>query len=226
MSFRLFNYPQQAIFRKVLPKSKIYEFAKPSNAVKALFIKQVDQIVWEYKLSPETINIPPGEGVQEIQILKIQSKVPEINEEIFRTIDEAIPSHVFYEVTLANKVKLVASFKRQSEADSNKWVTGVYFESGWISSAEGRDIVPIALNMGGLYAQLLRALIPTPPLNGEGIRAQAERFEVLKLRNSELEKLKIKLLKEKQFNRKVEINSQIRLLQLKINELNFNSNSM
>ena len=222
MAFRLFNYPQQAIFGKVLPKSKIYEFAKPSNAVKELFVKQVEQIVWEYKLSPETINIPPGEGVEEIQILKIYSKVPEIDAEVFRTIDEAIPSHIFYEVVVANKTKLIAAYKRPNEADSSKWVTGTYFESDWVSNTAERTNIPIALNMGGMYALFLRSLMPVPALNGEALRGHAARLELLNSRNLELQKLKIKLLKEKQFNRKVEINSQIRLLQQKINELGIN----
>ena len=222
MAFRLFNYPQQAIFGKVLPKSKIYEFAKPSNAVKELFVKQVEQIIWEYKLSPETINIPPGEGVQEIQILKIQSKVPEIDAAVFRTIDEAIPSHIFYEVVVANKTKLIAAYKRPNEADSSKWVTGTYFESDWVSNTAERTNIPIALNMGGMYALFLRSLMPVPALNGEALRGHAARLELLNSRNLELQKLKIKLLKEKQFNRKVEINSQIRLLQQKINELGIN----
>ena len=222
MAFRLFNYPQQAIFGKVLPKSKIYEFAKPSNAVKELFVKQVEQIVWEYKLSPETINIPPGEGVEEIQILKIYSKVPEIDAAVFRTIDEAIPSHIFYEVVVANKTKLIAAYKRPNEADSSKWVTGTYFESDWVSNTAERTNIPIALNMGGMYALFLRSLMPVPALNGEALRGHAARLELLNSRNLELQKLKIKLLKEKQFNRKVEINSQIRLLQQKINELGIN----
>ena len=220
MGFKLFNYPQQASFGKVLPKSKIYEFAKPNNSVKELFVKQVEQITWEYKLSPETINIPSGEGVQEIQIFGILSKVPKINEDIFRTIDESIPSHVFYEVALGSNVKLVAAYKRLSEADSSKWVTGAYFESEWLPSSTDRVNLPVALSMGGLYSQMLRTLIPGMPKEGESLRQQAERFETLRLKTLELAKLKIKLVQEKQFNRKVEINRKIRLLKDELIDLN------
>lgn len=219
MSFRLFNYPQQAIFSKVLPKSKIYEFAKPSNAVKELFIKQVEQIVWEYKISPETINIPHGEGVEEIQILKIYSKVPEINQDIFRTIDQAIPSQVFYEVAVTNKTKLIAAYKRPNEADSGKWVTGSYFESDWVPSNAARIPIPIALTIGGLYVQMLRSIMPGQPKNGELLKVQVERLEHLRLKSGELAKLKIKLTREKQYNKKVEINSQIRAIENIVNQL-------
>jgi len=219
VGFELFKYPQQAIFGKPLPKSKIYEFAKPSNTVRELFIKQVEQIVWEYKLSPETINIPAGEGADEIQILKIQSKVPEISIEILRTIDEAIPSHIFYEVVVANKTKLIAAFKRVNEADSGKWVTGSYFESDWVPDTAERINIPIALTIGGMYAQMLRSIMPGQPRGGESLKAQAERLEQLRLKNGELANLKIKLVKEKQFNKKVEINSQIKGLENIVNQL-------
>jgi hypothetical protein len=219
VTFKLFNYPQQAIFGKILPKSKIYEFAKPSNAVKELFIKQVEQIVWEYKLSPETINIPPGEGVEEIQILKIYSKVPEIDYRVYRTIDEAIPSQIFYEVVVGDKTKFIASYKRPNEADSGRWVIGAYLESEWVSTFAARDDIPIALNMGGLYTQMLRALIIEAPLDGESLKNQIDRLGLIKSTSNELHRLRIKLSKEKQFNRKIEINSQIKILESQIQSL-------
>ena len=219
MSFKLFNYPQQAIFGKILPKKKIYEFAKPSSAVKELFIKQVEQIVWEYKLSPETINIPPGDAVQEIQVFKIQLKIPDIDQKIFRAIDEAIPSNIFYEVTYENQTKIIASYKRLNEADSNKWVTGAYFESAWVSNTSERNNIPLALSMGGLYTNMLRIIIPEKPREGESLKEQVERVERLSLKKSEFARLKIKLSKEKQFSKKVQINSELKIIQNQINLL-------
>jgi hypothetical protein len=219
VSFKLFSYPQQAAFGKILPKSKIYEFAKPSNAVKELFVKQIEQIIWGYKLSPETINIPAGEGVQEIQVFKIQSKVPEIDEDVLRAIDEAIPSHIFYEITFGHQTRLIAAYKRLSEVDSARWVTGAYFYSTWVASASDKKAMPIALNMGGLYSQMIRTLMMVSPRSGESLKSQAERLELLRMKNLELKKLKFKLEKEKQFNRKVVINSQIKELKNLINSL-------
>lgn len=219
MTFELFNYPQQAAFGKILPKSKIYEFAKPSNAVKEFFVKQVEQIVWGYKLSPETINIPAGDGVQEIQILKIQSKVPEVAVDVLRTIDEAIPSHIFYEIVFANKTKLIAAYKRPNEVDSGKWITSTYFESPWVLNNANRLNLPISLSMGSLYAQMLRTLMHRKVRGGESLKSQVERLEQLRLKSVELSKLTIKLAKEKQFNKKVEINSKIKSVQHLIDQL-------
>lgn len=219
MSFKIFKYPQQAAFGKVLPKNKIYEFAKPSNAVKELFIKQIEQVVWEYKLSPDTINIPAGDGVQEVQIFKIQAKTSEIDEKVFQTIDQAIPSNIIYEVVFESKIKIIASYKRLNEVDPSKWVTGAYFESDWLPYRVERSDMPIALSMGGLYAHLLRAVIPEKPRAGEMLRDQADRVEQLAIKRREYARLKIKLNKEKQFSRKVEINSELKTIQDQIHLL-------
>ena len=57
MTSVLFEYPKSSAFGRIVPKSKIYEHVSPSKALKELFVGQVDQIVWQYKLAPETINL-------------------------------------------------------------------------------------------------------------------------------------------------------------------------
>ena len=48
----LFAYPKQAEFGRVLPKNKIYEHSGANTRLKDLFVEQVEQIVWRYKLAP------------------------------------------------------------------------------------------------------------------------------------------------------------------------------
>ena len=54
----LFAWPSQAAVGRPVAKSKIYAHAKPTAALRALFVEQVESITWAYKLSPETINLP------------------------------------------------------------------------------------------------------------------------------------------------------------------------
>ena len=46
----LFSYPPQAAFGRTLPKNKLYEKAGANSRLKDLFVSQVEQIVWQYKL--------------------------------------------------------------------------------------------------------------------------------------------------------------------------------
>lgn len=219
MSHALFHYPKQAAFERVLPKNKIYEHSKPSNAVKELFIKQVEKIVWQYKLAPETINLTAKPSVPEIQIFSIALKTPELSEDILRCIDQAIPLPIFYQLTFEDRIKVKAAYKRPSDADSNKWVTDGYFESDWLANDTERAELPVALDLAGLYEQMLRRLLPLPRRAGEPLKAQVERLGLLRSKQNECRKMEARLQKEQQFNRKVELNAQLRQLKLELSKL-------
>jgi hypothetical protein len=74
----LFAYPEQAAFGRVLPKSKIYTHAAPSARIRGLFVAQVNQIFWRYKLAPETLRLEARPDVPEIEVFEITLKTPEL----------------------------------------------------------------------------------------------------------------------------------------------------
>lgn len=79
-----FCYPPAALFGRTLPKNKIYERASVTPRLRQLFVEQVDAIIWQYKLAPETINLRPTAPVPEIQIFRIRLRSSELAEEIGR----------------------------------------------------------------------------------------------------------------------------------------------
>ena len=215
----LFTFPQSCAFGKILPKNKIYEHAKPSSAVRELFVTQVDKIVWQYKLAPETINLPAKPNVPEIQVFAIALKTAELNEAVLRCIDQAIPYPIVYQLTFDNRIKVKAAYKRPNDADANKWVVDSYFETVWHKCDTERVELPVALDMAGLYEQILRRLLPLPPRPGETLKAQVERLVQLRSKQHEYHKMEVRLQKEQQFNRKVELNSQLRQLNHELTQL-------
>jgi uncharacterized protein DUF4391 len=215
----LFEYPKKATFGRVLPKTKIYERGRPSTKVKELFVRQVEQIVWKYKLAPETINIRATKSVPEIQIFNITLKTGELKEDVLRCIDKAIPFPILYEIYYNGKCRAVSAYKRPSEADAAKWVVSSYFESGWLAEGKPRKPLPIALNLGTLYEELLSPLIPYEAKGKESLQKRVERAELISVRQQELAKTEARLRKEKQFNRKVEVNAEIRTLKHQLKEL-------
>jgi hypothetical protein len=212
MSCPLFNFPTQAAFNRVLPKSKLYKYAKPNSAVREKFITQVDKIIWQYKLASETINLPARLGVSEIQIFLISLKMPELDEDVLRCIDQVIPFPIFYQLTFEDRIKTIVAYKRPNESSAAKWVVDLYFETPWQPIDTERTMLPIALDLGGLYEQMLRLYIPLPPRLGESLKAQVERLGQIRAKQNEYHKVEIRLQKEKQFNHKVELNAQLRRL--------------
>ena len=70
----MFTYPRQAEVNRPVPKNKIYGYAKPSRAIRDRFVPQVSEIVWQYKLAPETVNLPAKMSVHGIQVFKVFSR--------------------------------------------------------------------------------------------------------------------------------------------------------
>ena len=208
----LFAYPSNAVFGRVLPKSKIYEHTQPTTAVKELFVRQIEQIVWQYKLAPETINVQGTTIVPEIQIFRITLKTGELKPDALRCIDQAIPFPLFFELCHEGNVKGVAAYKRPSEAEAYKSVISPYFATDWLPEDTPRHPLPVVFDLETLYAQLMAPLLPYPPRQGESLQEQIARMAVIEQVQREVERCEAKIAKEKQFNRKVVINAEKREL--------------
>jgi len=162
----LYDFPENAAFGRPLPKNKIYEHASPTAKVKDMFVREVKKIVWSYKLSPETVNLPAKGEIQEIQVFTIALKTGTLKHEVLRTIDKVIPSPIFFVIGFEKRIRYVAAYKRQSEADKNKWVVSRYSESNWMPDDTGRVTLPVVLDLGALYHTMLRSIIPLSARKG------------------------------------------------------------
>lgn len=213
------NYPKQAAFGRNLPKNKIYEHSGANARLKDLFVEQVEQIVWQYKLAPETINLPAKSGVPELQIFSIQLKTSELNLDVLRCIDGAVQFPIIFELSFDGRTKVIAAYKRPNESDASRWILSDYFATAWLPSDCERAAMPLALDLGGLYEQLLHRLLPTPARLQESLADLVARVKLVEAKQREVEKAASRLAKEKQFNRKVEINAKLRMLKIELEEL-------
>jgi hypothetical protein len=218
----VFEYPERALFQRVLPKNKVYGHTQPSRALRQKFVDQVEEITWQYKLSPATINLPAGTEVKEIQIFSIAQRLPELKEDILRTLDHAIPSQLFFELSFQGRVRFVAAYKRTSEADRSKQFVASYYWSPWQDASAPRSALPVAINMDSLYQQMLHRHMQAAglePRAGETLEITAERGIRIRSQRLTCEKLEARMRKEDQFNRKVEINSDLRKAKSLLDEL-------
>ncbi len=215
----LYEFPKHAAFGRTIAKSKIYENSRPASKVKELFTRQVDKIIWAYKLSPETINLKASEKVREIQIFTLILKSGELAPEVLQTIDKAIPSPIIFQSVYNGRTKYMAAYKRPNEADTSKWVVSNYFETEWMDSSLEKNELPVALNMGTLYQALLKSLSPVSFRKEETLDETVARMDKLRLKEKQALKLKGRIKKEKQFNRRVELNRSLNELKQEIEEL-------
>lgn len=215
----LFNFPKSAEFGRVVPKNKIYEHGQVNTRLKELFVGQVEQIVWQYKLAPETINLPAKPGVPEIQVFRIVLKTADLSVDVLKAIDAAVQFPIIFELDHGGKTQMIAAYKRPSEAAANHWVISDYFTSPWLPADTRRYPLPTALDLGSLYDGLLQRLLPLAPRVHESLASLVERVASVRAKQREIEQVRAKLAREKQFKRKVEINATLRTLNLQLEEL-------
>lgn len=226
----LYDWPRAAAFGRVIPKNKIYEHAGANAALKNLFVREVDQIVWSYKLAPETVNLTATKQVAEIQVFRISARTPTLDAQVLRAIDKAIPFPLIFEVAHGGRVRLAAAYKRPSEADSARWVVGDYFEGESQPEGAARAPLPVALNMGALYERLLEPLVveqmgrlvpgmseapqtlftADEPGTLVSLEERIAEAEAIQRQAREVERIRARLGREKQFNKRVAINVELR----------------
>jgi hypothetical protein len=178
----------------------------------------VDQIVSRNVLISETVNLPSRDGIEGIQVFEIALKTGELKEDVLRSLDRAIPWRLFFELTFNGQVRFASAFKRSSEGSSGAPVVEDYFVTPWQPSSAPRLSLPVALDLAALYEQMLFRHMEASPLAistrpGENIVSAVERCKAIRARQREQRRLEAALRRERQFNRKVEINAALRRCQ-------------
>lgn len=220
-----YRFPQSAKVDRLIPKTKFYEQGNANNKMEKLFVTQVENIRWAYKLAATTIKVQDQDDLKEVQIFRIVSRVADFDVSVLTFIDKLILSPIIFEVVYQNKVKVIATYKRLNLSDKTKAVIGQYYASDWFEDVNRVDL-PVYLKLADLYEHFITQLLPIgnaesaqESTDAIGIEAKLKNAEHLLALQKQLAQLKSKLKSEKQYNRKVEINKQIHATNAQINQL-------
>ncbi len=212
---KLYKFPQQAKVDRLIPKNKFYEQGKANTKIEQLFVNQVENIRWAYKLASSTIHLQDQEDLKEIQIFRVKSRVEDLDVSILSFIDKLILTPIVFEVIYQDKVKVVATYKRLNQADKTKAVIGQYYASEWLEDHD-RIELPLYLKLADLYEHFIAQILPIALSKDQendnesvSIEVQLQKSQQLESLQKQLDKLKSKLKNERQFNRKVELNKKV-----------------
>lgn len=215
----LFAWPAQTAVGRPVPKTKVYAHARPGSRLRDLFVAQVEQILWAHKLAPETVNLAGSLAAPEIQVFRISLKTPVLDDVVLAAIDRAIPFPILFELQHAGRVQAAAAYKRPSAARDQKWVATDHFRTAWQDQEAPRTAMPIALDLESLYQQIVRAHLSLPARPGESLPEQIERMALVRRTEVAERKLAADLAREAQFNRKVDINAELRTIRARLSNL-------
>ena len=222
---KLYKFPPQAKVDRLIPKNKFYEQGKANTKIEQLFVDQVENIRWAYKLASSTIHLQDQEDLKEIQIFRVKSRVEDLDVSILSFIDKLILTPIIFEVVYQDKVKVVASYKRLNQANKTKAVIGQYYASEWLEDHD-RIELPLYLKLADLYEHFIAQILPIALSKDQendnesvSIELKIKKSQQLESLQKQLNQLQSKLRNERQFNRRVELNKQLQNLQLQINRI-------
>ena len=216
----MINLPSSTFVGKVVPKEKFYSKCAVNTATKNLFVKYVEQIVWQNKLTAQTMAAGNGLLVNEIDVFEVKMKSFECPRKLFEFIDQNLHHHNVFVLTYDDKAKLFVNFK-EKEKDETFLES---FETPWMPTDE-----PVfnltGSNMDEIYESIVRtagAVNPSHIIASEATQSkptlkdyilQTKQNQKIK---AQIEKLEKKLANERQFNRQVEIRAEIKSLEKEI----------
>jgi hypothetical protein len=205
----LIQWPDTAKVDRTIPKERLYAEAGAGAALKQRFVDEVQRVRWAYKLGEESLRLAPGKTVTEIQVFVVHLKGSSLDNSVLAAIDSTIPSHIIFELRrgdgLWTEQVMTAAYTRAGGKSKD---TG-FFRTGWIGADQPRLPLPAALDMHGLYSQLLGRLLPHPRRPAEQLSDALDRMDRIRRLTREVAALEKKLRAEPQLNRKLEHRKQL-----------------
>jgi hypothetical protein len=209
-------FPAVTRFDRLVAKDKILQQSRASTGLKKLLQQQIEKIRCTHELTEDKLNLKASKAVPKILIIQLALKTDTIDSRILETIDKAFGVPVIFELLHHEQCAYAASYRRRSLSDSSQWVFSDYFITDWVNNKNPALPMPMALSLEALYQQLVSLVLP---LTGNApLEERIEKINRIRKLEKEAEKLQSRMKKEKQFNRKVELNRQLRSIMTEIEQ--------
>ena len=218
----MIGLPKSTEFNRRIPKQKFYENISVSPTLKRVFIEQIKVIYWRNKVTATTMNLAAGETVTELEVFEVKLNGQQLDESVLRQIDKEIPYHILFLLEYDGKYQAWTAYKEAAAFGSNAFKVGTYYHTDWLPETD----LPLkveGLSVDKVYENFVRQIA------GDALRSEEGKTESLKEsverdnRRQELEKqvaaLQTKVRQEKQLNKQVQLNAELKKLKKELEKL-------
>ncbi len=232
--YSFLNIPDSCFIGSTIYKKLFYENANLSSSDKYLFSDIIDKIVWLYCLKPETINVQAYmdevREYPEIEVIEVIVNKDYGLNRIAEIIMRAIPYPMLLIFKHEDKRRFYVAHQRTSQSDSSKNTIEEFISTDWLGKDSALftklDIKQMRFtNLYTLYSDIvdaisiynISAIMPTnDKITGAEARELSAKVEDIE---QKIANLRSKLKKETQFNRRMELNIEIKRLEKTKNNL-------
>lgn len=217
----MLGFPASTEFNKKIPKQKFYDNLDISPALRRVFVDQIRLVYWRNKLAASTLNIATGEAVTEIEVFEVRLNDPQLDEAVLKQIDKEIPYHILFVLTCNGKAQACIGYKEAAASGSNAFKVSRYYHTDWMPEDELHLHID-GLNMDAVYESLVRQIAgeKLQTDSGESLKESVERDEKKKQLEKQISTLENKMKKEKQLNRRMEMNTELKKIKKVLNHCN------
>ena len=202
----MLGLPHSTEVNRRVAKEKLYQNATLTPQSRDMIKDQIDSVFWRNKLADSTMAISAGETVAEIQIFEIQLRQRELDKRVLPAIAKAIPYKILFILVFGDEAQV--------------WIeaSGTFYNTDW-QPLGGFMLRFDGLNLDAVYENLARQ-ISGGRLGTEGdIEEAVDRDKQRQRLEHDIAALEKKLLREKQFNKQVELNGELKRLRAELERM-------
>lgn len=202
----MLGLPRTTQVNRRVAKEKLYQNAALAPQTREMIKDQIDSVFWRNKLADSTMAISAGETVAEIQIFEIQLRQRELDKRVLPAIAKAIPYKILFILVFGDEAQV--------------WIeaSGTFYNTDW-QPLGGFMLRFDGLNLDAVYENLARQ-ISGGRLGTDGdIEEAVDRDKQRQRLEHDIAALEKKLLREKQFNKQVELNGELKRLRAELERM-------
>jgi len=212
--------PKSTEYNRRVPKNKYYDHLSLTPAQKRVFVDQIETIYWRNKIATSTMNLAAGATVSEIQILEIRLTAPTLDVSILKQIDQEVPYHLLFLLEYEGKYQAWIAYKEPAASGSSAFKVGAYYHTDWAPE----DELPLraeGLDIDAVYENFVRQVAgdALQAKNAGSLKESVERDERRKKLQKRIDALQAKVRREKQLNKQVRMNAELKKLEKILEEL-------
>jgi hypothetical protein len=217
----MLGLPKTTEFNKRIPKQKFYENLDVSSALRKVFVDQVKTIYWRNKIATTTVNLAPGTDVTEIEVFEVKLSSQTLDEGMFRQMDKEIPYHILFILEYQRKYQAWIGYKEAAASGTAAFKVNKYYHTDWLDEydlpvkMEGLDIDTVYENF---VRQIAGDKLQVADV-GESLKDSVARDEEIQALKKQIDALQVRIRKEKQLNKQMEMNKELKVLRNRLNSL-------
>lgn len=217
----MIGLPKTTEFNKRIPKQKFYENMDISPLLKKVFVEQVKIIYWRNKIAAFTMNLAAGNDVTELEVFEVRLNSPVLDDSLLRQIDREIPYHILFLLEYQGKYQAWIGYKEAMLSGNKAFKVNGYYHTEWLAESE----LPLkleGLSVDAVYENFVRQIAGDKlkiETSGESLKESVARDEKKQKLQKQIDILKPKIRKEKQLNKQMKMNSELKKLKKELEAL-------